>query len=458
MKFYGLAKNEATKLLEKRDLTIAVVGQGKMGLPISVILLESGFSVIGVDSNPKTVDMINDGNPPILEEPGVLEGVNKGLKEFRFTCTLSIEDALSEADIIIVIIPLLLDEKNNPLFTNFNNLMKEIGRNLQKGQFVIVETTLPSGTTNGVFRPILEKKSNLIAGEDFGLGYSPERTASGTVLADVQNKYPKIIGGVNEKSLDFMDEFYSLFAEKGTIRMSSMTAAETVKVFEGVYRDVNIALANEFAKITEVLGLNISSIIDAANSQPYSHIHRPGPGVGGHCIPVYPHFLTKLAEEKGINLNLTKTGRKINSSQPYVVIEKIKEGLELIGKKLENATIVLLGLAFRGGVKESRNSPTFDIVKELKDRTPNLVLTDPLFYKEEIDNLLDIKFEQDVYEAIKNADCIVLLTNHKDYVELTPDKIEKISNKKLVLIDTKQMWEEFRNTNFENVKLVGIGY
>ena len=458
MKFYALEKNEAAKLLEKRAITVAVVGQGKMGLPISVIMIESGFNVIGVDNNPETVEMINQGNPPILKEPGVLEGLQKGLHAEKYRCTLSMEEALKEADIIIIIIPLVLDKSNNPLFDSYMKLIEEIGKFLQKGQLVILETTLPPGTTSGIFVPILEDKSNLNAGIDFGVGYSPERTASGQVIADIKKHYPKIISGIDQKSLELMDEFYTLFAEKGTIKMDSTTAAETVKVFEGVYRDVNIALANEFAKVTEKLGLNISSIVDAANSQPYSHIHRPGPGVGGHCIPVYPHFLSKVAEEKGIDAILTKIAREINNSQPQHVVEKIKEGLNLIEKPIDKAKIMLVGLAYRGGVKESRNSPTIEIIKLLKEYPVELILTDPLFSEEEVKQIIEVEFNQDVFSVLKDVDCVVLLTNHIEYSDLTLKRIEEKANKKIVVIDTKQVWEDHRSTEFEYLRLIGIGY
>ena len=458
MRFYTLEKNEAIKLLEKRDLTVTVIGQGKMGLPISVIMIESGFNVIGVDNNPKTVELINKGKPPILKEPGVLEGIQNGLNKGNYICTLSMEKALKESDIIIIIIPLVLDEKHNPLFESYINLMENIGQYLQKGQLIILETTLPPGTTSELFVPILEEKSSLKVGEDFGVGYSPERTASGQVIADIKEHYPKIISGIDQKSLELMDVFYSIFAKKGTIKMASTTAAETVKVFEGVYRDVNIALANEFAKITEKLGLNISSIVDAANSQPYSHIHRPGPGVGGHCIPVYPHFLSKVAEEKGIDAILTKIAREINNSQPQHVVEKIKEGLNLIEKPIDKAKIMLLGLAYRGGVKESRNSPTIEIIKLLKEYPVEVILTDPLFSEEEVKQIIEVEFNQDVFSVLKDADCVVLLTNHIEYSDLTLKRIEELTNKQIVVIDTKQVWEAHRSTEFENLRLIGLGY
>ena len=458
MKFYALDKNEAIKLLEKREITVAVVGQGKMGLPISVIMIESGFHVIGVDNNPETVDMINSGNPPIHKEPGVFEGIQKGLKADNYKCTLSMEEALKEADIIIIIIPLVLDENKNPLFESYIKLIENIGHLLQKGQLVILETTLPPGTTSEIFVPILEGKSGLKAGENFGIGYSPERTASGQVIADIRKHYPKIISGIDQKSLELMESFYKIFAEKGTIRMDSTTAAETVKVFEGVYRDVNIALANEFAKITEKLGLSISSIIDAANSQPYTHIHKPGPGVGGHCIPVYPHFLSKVAEEKGIDTILTKTGRKINASQPSEVVEKIKTGMDSFGKKLEDSKIVLLGLAYRGGVKESRNSPAIEIINLLKKYQIELILTDPLFSEAEVKQIVEVEFNQNIYEALKNADGAILLTNHQEYSDLTLKRIEELADRKIVVVDTKQVWEEYKSKKFDKLKLIGLGY
>ena len=260
---------EATDTLSKRNLKITVIGQGRMGLPISVVFLNAGYDVIGVDINPSLVEKANNGEIELIGEPGVKEGIKNAVAKGKYSCTLHLKEAIEQADIIIIIIPLILDDDKNPKLAPLTNLIGQIGEMLKEGQIVITETTLPVGTSEEIFKPILEEKSGLIAGNDFGLGFSPERTYSGRVIEDVTVRYPKIVGGINKKSTERMAKFYETFVEKGTIKMSSVTAAEAVKVFKGVYRDINIAIANEFAKLAEGMKLNFYEIREAVNSEPF---------------------------------------------------------------------------------------------------------------------------------------------------------------------------------------------
>ena len=240
MKYFLLEDQEAEDILSKRNLTIAVIGQGRMGLPISVVYLNAGFNVIGVDVNLSLIEKVNNGQIELQGEPGVEEGIIKGLQENRYYCTVNHDEAIKQADIIIIIIPLILDANKNPNLEPLIHLMEIVGSFLTPGQIVITETTLPIGTTEELFKKILEEKSGLIAGKDFGLGFSPERTYSGRVIADITERYPKIIGGINQRSTDKIADFYETFVKKVTIRMSSVKAAEAVKIFKGVYSVIGI--------------------------------------------------------------------------------------------------------------------------------------------------------------------------------------------------------------------------
>ena len=457
MKYFLMNQQEAEEVLAEKSLTIAVIGQGRMGLPISVVFLEAGYKVIGVDVNPLLVEKASKGEIQLAGEPGVDEGIKKGVAEGHYFCTLSHEEAIRQADIIIIIIPLILDEEKNPNLTPLTDLMNQIGKVLEKGQIVITETTLPIGTSEEIFKPILEEKSGLKAGKDFGLGFSPERTYSGRVIEDVTVRYPKIVGGINQRSTERMAMFYETFVQKGTIKMSSTKAAEAVKVFKGVYRDINIAIANEFAKLAEGMKLNFYEIREAVNSEPFGNIMLPGAGVGGHCIPVYPHFLIENARKIDLELNLVKTGRITNTSMTIHVIEKVKNGLALYHRKISDSKIVILGLAYRGNVKEHRYSPSLEIIRILKEMNANVTLCDPFYEEEEIEKEIGIKFQKDTKIALEKADCIIILTDHDEFKSISLEDVDQLASKPYVVMDTRNIWKKNKQEYTENRLLLKIG-
>jgi len=457
MIYWDASVVDEDNIIDNRDLTIAVIGQGKMGLPIDVAFLNAGYRVIGVDVNPKVVELVSQGNPPIVGEPGVEEGIRKGLQTKKFECTLSLEYALKQSDVIIIIIPILLNKYNNPDLQPLIKLIDSIAVHLRRGQIIILESTVPPLTTETIIKPHLERISNLKAGIDFGLAFAPERTYSGRALKDIVDNYPKIVGGINKKTTDKVAKIYASFVKNGIIKMSSATAAEAVKVFKGVYRDVNIALANELAKIAEKLDVDIMEVIAAANTEPYSHIHYPGPGVGGHCIPVYPQFLINVASEHGLNAPITKTARAVNLSMPSHVINRCLFGMNKLNKALKSSKVVVLGLAYRGNVKESRNSPSIEVIKQLKHYEPKeLILHDPLFTSDEISRIVDVTFDSDLEHALNGADCILILTDHDHYKSFNFLTILKNDNPCLI-VDTKNLIKNREEYNHLGHLVIGIG-
>ncbi len=445
----------AEQSIKNRSLTIAVFGQGKMGLPISVVFLEAGYKVVGVDINPELVENLNKGLVPEIREPGVIEGIRKGIESTRYYATMSIEQALEDADIIVIIIPIIVDDDKIPNLNPLTELMEKIGSNLKKGHILIQETTLPIGTTEDVILPILEIHSGLTAGVDFGLGFSPERTYSGRVLKDITENYPKIIGGINLKSTDRMALFYSSFVQKGVIETSSAKTAETVKVFKGVYRDINIAIANELAKIAEKLDVDFYEVRKAVNSEPSGNLLLPGAGVGGHCIPVYPHFLIQTAKNLGVKPTIIQAGREVNMSMPQHVINKIIQGLTYLDKDIKTSKIALLGLSYRGNVKEHRYSPSIDIIRILNDDQLNVYLHDPLYKPEEIKEIVSVNFSENLEEVLTEADCIILLADHKDYEKSLVSKMESLANKPYIFIDTRNIYE-IEETEERKVYRIGV--
>ncbi len=359
MKIYG---RDFSKALKKEGVTVAIYGLGKMGLPLAAVFAERGANVIGVDVNADVVASINRGVNHVKEEHGLDEFVERNVRLGRLEATVDGVDAARRADVMIIIVPAFLDESKKADLGIIKAASESIAMGLEKDDFVIVETTVPPGTTENFVKPILES-SGLKAGVDFGLAHCPERTSSGRAVVDISGAYPKVVGGVDQISTDTAVGIYSVINERGVIPVSNSRTAEMVKIAEGIYRDVNIALANELAMVSNEKGVDIWEVIEVANTDPNCSLLEPGPGVGGHCIPVYPWFV--------INGNgstrLIRTAREVNDSMSTHVVRKVSKELEKSGKPVSGSNILVAGLVYRPGVKETYNTPAKRVIKELRE-------------------------------------------------------------------------------------------
>ncbi|MHA1649737.1 MAG: nucleotide sugar dehydrogenase [Candidatus Helarchaeota archaeon] len=449
-------KEEIQKAIENGDVTIAIYGAGKVGLPVAVIFGDVGANVIAVDIDKELVDKINNGINPIKNEAELDERFSRCYKKGNLRASTDLVKSASEADVMIVIVPTILNEQKlmeiNPLINVFEN----IGKGLDVGDLVILESTVPPNFTEQNIKPILEQQSNLKAGKDFGLGFSPERVFSGRIIPDIVYRYPKVVSGINQKTTNIMAALYGLIAQKGVICLSNIRTAEAMKVFEGIYRDVNIGLANELALIAEKLEIDIMELINAANTQPFSNILIPGAGVGGHCIPVYPYFILNHEEIKGLELRIIKAARQVNEYMPYHIIELLEEGLKDLQKNYESVNLTIMGLAFRGDVKEYRNSPTLIIVNYLKEKVKNLKCYDPLFSPDEIQNILGIIGVDSLENAFRDSDCLIFLTDHKLFKTLDLEKYAKYLNKNAMIIDGRQLFDP-KNVIKLGIHFKGVG-
>ena len=311
---------------------MAVVGAGKMGLPLAGQFASHGWSVIAVDIDEDVVEAINAGRSHVDEEPGLAELVASAHADGLLRATTDGAAAAREADVVVLIVPVMLDPDSRPDYRHMDAATDAIGPGIHAGSLVIYETTLPVGDTRGRFAPRLEALSGLRAevdGDDgFLVAFSPERLYSGAALRNLAT-YPKLVGGLGPASRDRAAAFYDSVLDAEVVAMSSAEAAEFSKLADTTYRDVNIALANEFARYADRIGVDVTEVIAAANSQPYSHIHQPGIGVGGHCIPVYPHFLLDRAPE----LSLVARAREVNDGQVDVAIDAVASGARLARRR-----------------------------------------------------------------------------------------------------------------------------
>lgn len=355
--------------------TVAVVGLGKIGLPLAVMYANHGFNVIGADINPDVVAKVNQGKSHLLNEPGVPELLERAHKQKTIVATTRTKEAVKKASIVVVIVPVIVDDQNNVNFSYIDAAVEEIGKGLQKGTVVIFETTLPTGTTRNRFGTKLEEVSNLVMGTDFYLAYSPERVYSNRILQDLKS-YPKVVGGINEVSLQKAVNFYQQSLQCDILEVTNTETAEFSKVAESVYRDVNIALSNELAVFADSLDVNISDVIKAGNSQPFCHLHHPGVGVGGHCIPIYPYFFMNFGLPHGV----VSTARLRNDLMAEYAICLIEE--EVVN--LANQNVLILGMAYRENVKETTKSSALLLIELLQKKGANVFVCDPLYTDEEL--------------------------------------------------------------------------
>ena len=452
MKIYGLTKTEIKHYFEKGTITVSVFGLGKMGLPLAAMYGQLGLKVIGVDINQKVVNLINEGKSHLINEPKAdTKTISRLINEKKLVATTDGIDAASKSDVMIIIVPTLLDNNKQIILKPVLEVAKSIGEGMKKGSLVLTECTLPPGTTRNKILPIIENASGMNVGYDFGLAHSPERTMSGQVIKNVVESYPKIVGGVEEKSTETAAGFYESFVKKGVIKVTNATTAEAVKVFEGVYRDVNIGLANELARLSQKLGIDAMEAIHAANSQPYSHIHIPGAGVGGHCIPVYPYFLINLASSINQNLAITHTARKVNESMPHYVVSLIIESLNECKKPVNSTDIGVLGITYKKGVKSTYNAPSVVIIPELKRLKASITIHDPLYTSSEIKELFNVQAENNLEKLIPKVECLVILTDHPEYKDEKTIEIMKNSRRLCAVIDGRQI---LNKRYFEKTKII----
>jgi nucleotide sugar dehydrogenase len=354
--------------------TVAVVGAGKMGLPLCAQFASHGWQVIAVDVQQAVVDSINEGRSHVHEEPGLAELIREAHAGGRLWATTDAAAAASDADVVVIIVPVMLDDEQQPDYRHMDSAVASVAPGIHAGSLVIFETTLPVGDTRERFTPRLAGVSGLTPDEDLFVAFSPERLYSGAALRNLAT-YPKLVGGIGPRSTARAAAFYDGVLDAEVVAMQNAEAAEFSKLADTTYRDVNIALANEFARYAERVGVDIHEVIDAANSQPYSHIHQPGLGVGGHCIPVYPHFLLSRAPE----LELVELARRTNDGQVGVAIRAIQQ--ELGG--LEGIPVLVLGLTYRHGVKELAYSRALPLIERLSHQGAVVSAYDPLLSEDE---------------------------------------------------------------------------
>jgi len=405
---------------------ICVFGLGYIGLPTASLLANNGFEVIGIEKQNNLIDIINNGGVHI-EEPGlktlVHAAVNSGL--------LKAKTEVEEADVFFIAVPTLVKNENGEMKVDLSHVKeaaREIVPFLRKGNLVVLESTSPPGTSCNLVAPILEQ-SGLKAGQDFYLAHCPERVLPGNTLRElIQNN--RVIGGVNRESAERAQALYDKFVE-GDISITDATTAEMVKLIENTYRDINIALANELAGICEKAGINAWEAIKLANLHPRVNVHRPGPGVGGHCISVDPWFIISAFKKESRVIAL---GRTVNDQQPARVVEALKSFLTGV----KDPRVTILGVAYKGNIDDTRESPAVKVIEKLREEGIGFKIYDP--------HVSRFQYEtKNLKEAFKDSDCAVVLADHDEFRFLYPKELAGLMRTRIVY-DTRncldrKLWE-----------------
>ncbi|MDQ6875985.1 MAG: nucleotide sugar dehydrogenase [Actinomycetota bacterium] len=386
------------------SVKVSVVGLGKMGLPLACQYASHGHDVTGCDVLVEQVDAVNRGECPVRGEEGLEGLVADMVAAGRLRATTDTPAAAAGSDVIVMIPPVKLNRDGTTDYATMDAASRSVGAGLRRGALVVYETTLPVGDTRQRFGPMLAESSGLRAGADFSLAFSPERVFMGRIFADLKS-YPKIVGGIDAASTAAAAAFYRSVLDADVIEVANSETAEFVKLAETTYRDVNIALANEMARAGERLGVDALQAFELANTQPFSHIHSPGAGVGGHCIPVYPRLLMSRAPE----LRIPALSREINDEMPAVMVDLLDA--ELGG--LAGRTVAVLGLSFRGDVKEATLSPAWPVLERLRAAGARVRLHDPWFTDDEL-----AATGAEPAQGDPVADGTILLAKHAPFREL----------------------------------------
>lgn len=438
---------------------IAVIGMGYVGIPAAALLADvEGFDVTGIQRRSKRsgwkIEVLNSGKSPIEGyEPGLEELIHRVAvekKTFRVTDDFSV---LREMDTILIDVQTPTDEDRVPHYLSLKEVSKKVGENMSKGVLVIIESTVAPGTTQNIVQPILEEYSGLKAGEDFSLAFSYERVMPGHLIDFIVNM-PRVVGGIDRRSTERAVELYRKIIKKEVYPTDVLTA-EVAKTVENAYRDVNIAFANEIALICESMGVNVYEIRELINKRHDRHMHIPGAGVGGHCLPKDTWLLRYGLQTYGhrnVEPEMITLARKINDFMPYHMVELTEEALREKGKDIKGAKIAVLGVAYLEDSDDIRNTPATPVIDTLKLKGARVAAHDP--------HVRDWEYEvhpveKDLNKVLRGSDAALIITKHKEYYGFDFENLKEIMNTP-VLIDGRNVYEK-RDVESHGFIYKGIG-
>lgn len=406
--------------------TVTIVGQGYVGLPLAQAAVRAGWAVNGLDVTESLVDALNSGKSHVddLSDADIQEMLDLG---YRATTDQS---AVSTSDVVVICVPTPLGDGGSPDLGAVKGASRSVGDNLTSGTTVILESTTYPGTTDDIVKPILEMASGLTAGTDFQLAYSPERVDPGSKHYGIKNT-PKLMGGINDASTQAAVAFYGTFIDE-PVPMDGMREAETAKLLENTFRHVNIALVNEMTKFCKELNIDIWEVIRGASTKPFGFMKfTPGPGVGGHCIPIDPNYLSyEVRNQLGYPFRFVELAQEINNSMPRYVVDRVGEMLNDHCKPLNGSEVLLLGVTYKADIADQRESPAMPVAEALRERGAVIRFHDPMVETWNLESG-NVTREADLDAAVASADVVVVLQAHESY------DLEKLASSAKVMLDTR---------------------
>ncbi|MGD9679055.1 MAG: nucleotide sugar dehydrogenase [Vulcanibacillus sp.] len=436
-------KDKLLYKIKNREIIVGVIGLGYVGLPLAVEKAKAGFKTIGFDIQSEKVDMVNHGKNYIgdVVDNDLEELVKKGL--LSATVDFSF---IKDVDFIAICVPTPLDSHQQPDISYVESSAKEIAKYLKKEVMVVLESTTYPGTTEEILKPILEKGSGLRCGVDFYLGFSPERVDPGNLIFKTKNT-PKVVGAVGIDATEAISAMYKAVLDGDVHTVSSPAVAEMEKILENTYRNINIGLVNELAVLCNKMGINIWEVIDAAKSKPYGfQAFYPGPGVGGHCIPLDPYYLSWKAREYGFHTSMIESSMMVNDRMPEYCVERASKILNRFKKTMNGSKVLVLGVAYKQDIDDYRESPAIKVIEELEKEGANVVYYDP-YVKEYREHGQVRKSEIELSaELIGDSDLVIITTAHTnvDY-----SFVQEHAN---MIFDTKNVTKDLNNK--ENIELL----
>jgi len=431
----GSASLLADKISSK-NATVCVIGLGYVGVPLAVASAQAGFQVLGVDVDQSKVEQINRG-VCYVEDKYSEELLQDLVRSGKIKAYSKLSEAVPQADIAIVCVPTPLKKNGDPDLSFLKSVAKSLAGQITDYKLIIVESTSYPGTTQEVFRPILERGGKK-AGIDFALVYSPERIDYGNASFGVRS-IPKVVGGVDEASTRLGAAFYSAILQAKVVAVSGPSVAEATKMLENVFRYVNIALVNELAVLHEILGVDFIEAIDAAATKPFGFMaHYPGPGVGGHCIPKDPFYLVYKAKKAGFPLRMVSTAEVLNNGMPKHTVDRLLRALRKVKKNPRRVKVALWGLSYKGGVKDTRRSPSVDLLKIFRRLGVKVVAYDPFVETIKVGSV-QYTSARSILDSAQGADAVVIATNHAAFREVDLSEVKAQMNVDPVLFDTRNL-------------------
>ncbi len=392
-----------------RQAKVGVIGLGYAGLPLAIAFAEAGFAVTGVDTNEERVSAVREGRSYLVDVPASRYDGLDG----KLTAT-SDYGAVSELDAVTICVPTPLSKTRTPDLSYIVSAAESVAANLRPGQLVVLQSTTHPGTTEELVLPALARAGGEV-GRDFFLGYAPERVDPGNTRFTIRNT-PKLVAGVTAECLRRTELVYGQIVDR-IFPVSSPKVAETAKIHENTFRAVNIALANELALMCDKLGISAWEVIEAAATKPFAFLpHYPGPGLGGDCIPIVPHFLAWRLREYGYSPQLIEAAHEINARMPLYVVQKVADALNDLGRPIKGSRLLLLGVAYKADVHDTRESPSFEVMRQLLARGGEVAYCDPWVPELELDGNVHRSVDW-TPEEVAAAECVVVLTQHRQFLE-----------------------------------------